>query len=52
MGREELEDAMVLGNEVLIGQIALDKLDLVVNCVAQRIIANPAHPDQPVSKVK
>lgn len=52
MGREELEDAMVLGDEVLIGQTALEKLDLVVDCHGQRLIPNPAHPDQPVSKVK
>lgn len=51
-GREELETAMVLGGEVIIGQTALEKLDLVVDCVNQRLIPNPAHPDQPVSKVK
>ena len=51
-GREELEAAMVLGGEVIIGQTALEKLDLVVDCVNQRLIPNPAHPDQPVSKVK
>ena len=50
--REELEDAMVLGDEVLIGQTALEKLDLLVDCANQRLIPNPAHPDQPVSKVK
>jgi clan AA aspartic protease len=52
MGRQELEDAMVLGDEVIIGQTALEKLDLMVDCVAQRLIPNPEHPDQPVSKVK
>ena len=52
MGREELEDAMVLGDEVLIGQTALEKLDLTVDWHGQRLIPNPAHPDQPVSKVK
>lgn len=50
--REELETAMVLGNEVLIGQTALEKMDLLVDCVNQRLVPNPAHPDQPVSKVK
>jgi predicted aspartyl protease len=50
--REELETAMVLGDEVIIGQTALEKLDLLVDCVNQRLIPNPAHPDQPVSKVK
>jgi len=52
LGREEMEDAMVLGDEVLIGQTALEKLDLVVDCANQRLIPNPAHPDQPVSKIK
>ena len=50
--REELEAAMVLGDEVLIGQTALEKLDLFVECVNPRLVPNPAHPDQPVSKVK
>ncbi len=50
--RDELETAMVLGDEVLIGQTALEKLDLFVDCVNQRLAPNPAHPDQPVSKVK
>jgi clan AA aspartic protease len=50
--REELETAMVLGDEVLIGQTALEKMDLLVDCVNQRLVPNPAHPDQPVSKVK
>ncbi len=50
--REELETAMVLGDEVLIGQTALEKMDLLVDCINQRLVPNPAHPDQPVSKVK
>lgn len=50
--REELKDAMVVGDEVLIGQTALEKLDLFVDYVNQRLVPNPAHPDQPVSKVK
>ncbi|MBI3046713.1 MAG: clan AA aspartic protease [Acidobacteria bacterium] len=52
LGRSETEDAMVLGDEVLIGQTALEKLDLVVDCAGRQLIPNPAHPDQPVSKVK
>jgi len=50
--RDTLEEALVLGDEVLVGQTVLEKLDLVVDCVAQRLMPNPAHPDQPVSKVK
>lgn len=50
--RDTLEEALVLGDEVLVGQTVLEKLDLMVDCVSQRLMPNPAHPDQPVSKVK
>ena len=52
MGRITNESAMVLGDEVLIGQTVLDVLDLLVDCNNRRLIPNPAHPDQPVVKVK
>jgi clan AA aspartic protease len=51
-GRRTSDEALVLGNEVLIGQTVLEKLDLHVDCANQRIIPNPAHPDQAVNKVK
>ena len=51
-GRDTLEEALVLGDEVLIGQTVLEKLDLLADCANNRLIPNPAHPDQPVSKVK
>ncbi|MCY3019257.1 MAG: clan AA aspartic protease [Planctomycetota bacterium] len=50
--RVTVEDALVLGDEVLIGQTVLEKLDLHVDCANQRLVPNPAHPDQPVTKVK
>lgn len=52
LGRLTTEEALILGDEILIGQTALEKLDLWVDCQSQRLIPNPAHPDQPVSKVK
>lgn len=52
MGRDTLEEALILGDEVLIGQTVLEKLDLLVDCANNKLIPNPAHPDQPVSKVK
>jgi clan AA aspartic protease len=52
MRRDTLEEAMVLGDEVLIGQTVLEKLDLLADCANRRLIPNPAHPDQPVTKVK
>jgi clan AA aspartic protease len=52
LGRDTLEEALILGDEVLLGQTVLEKLDLLVDCAGGRLIRNPAHPDQPVSKVK
>lgn len=52
LDRDTLEEALVLGDEVLIGQTVLEKLDLMVDCSRNRVIPNPAHPDQPVTKVK
>jgi clan AA aspartic protease len=51
-GRDTLEEALILGDEVLIGQTVLEKLDLFVDSRGRRLIANPAHPDQPITKVK
>lgn len=50
--RDTLEEALVLGDEVLIGQTVLEKLDLLADFANRRLIPNPAHPDQPASKVK
>lgn len=52
LGRDTLEEALVLGDEVLIGQTVLEKLDLLADCQGHRLVPNPAHPDQPVTKVK
>jgi clan AA aspartic protease len=51
-GRDTLEEALVLGDEVLIGKTVLGKLDLQVDSTGRRLVPNPAHPDQPVTKVK
>jgi clan AA aspartic protease len=51
-GRDTLEEALVLGDEILIGQTVLEKLDLFVDCQGRRLVPNPAHPDQAVTKVK
>lgn len=50
-GRDTLEDALVLGGEVLIGQTVLEKLDLFVDCHGRRVVPNPAHPDEAISRV-
>ena len=51
-GRHATEETLVLGSEVLIGQTVLERMDLLVDCVNKRVVPNPAHPDQPVLKVK
>ena len=51
-GRRTSDEALVLGDEVLIGQTVLEKLDLHVDCANGRVVPNPAHPDQAVNKVK
>jgi hypothetical protein len=52
MGRDTIEETLVLGDEVLIGQTVLEKLDLLADCAGRRLIPNPKHPDQPVSMVR
>ena len=52
LDRDVVEDALVLGDEVLIGQTLLEKADLLVDCVSNRLVPNPDHPDQPVTKIK
>ena len=51
-GRRTSEETLVLGSEVLIGQTVLESLDLQGDCANRRVIPNPAHPDQPVIKIR
>ena len=46
------EECLVLGDEVLIDQTALEKTHLHVDCRSRKLLPNPAHPYQPVVKVK
>ena len=50
MDRSSSDDAFVLGDEVLIGQTVLEKMDLLVDCTRQRLV--PAHPEGPINKLK
>ncbi len=52
LGRDTSDEAMVLGDNVLIGQTVLEKLDLLVDCANRKVLPNPAHPDQPVLHVR
>jgi clan AA aspartic protease len=50
--RRTEDEPFVLGDEILIGQTVLEKLDLLADCQNNRVIPNPAHPDQPVNKLR
>jgi hypothetical protein len=52
LDRDTTEEAFVLGDEVLIGQTVLEKLDLYADSAGQRLYPNPAHPDRPVNKIR
>ncbi len=52
LNRQTDENALVLGDEILIGQTVLEKTDLLVDCTRQQLVPNPAHPNQPVMKVR
>jgi hypothetical protein len=46
------EECLILGDEVIIGQTALESTDLHVDCRENRVLPNPDHPDQPVIKIR
>src|SRR5207244_9369029 len=43
-GRRVDLQALITGNEVIIGQTVLEMIDMQVDCMNQRLIPNPAHP--------
>jgi clan AA aspartic protease len=51
LGRQMGTTAMVLGQQVLLGVTILEELDLLVDSRQERLIPNPAHPDQPTFRV-
>lgn len=50
-GRRTQDQALVVGDVILIGQVILEKLDLLPDCRNQRLIPNPEHPDYPVAMI-
>lgn len=44
LGRDTQEEAIVLGDEVLIGQTTLEATDLLVDCAKRTIYPNPENP--------
>lgn len=50
--RSYVTEAVVLGNEPLLGVIPLEAMDLVVDPRQQALIVNPQHPNYPVAMAK
>ena len=50
-GRETTDEALILGDQVLIGQTVLEKTHWAVDCHGQKLIPNPDMPEWPVFRV-
>jgi clan AA aspartic protease len=51
LGRQTETSAMVLGEHILIGVTVLEELDLMVDCLRQRLVPYQGTPDQPVFRI-
>ena len=50
--RAYVTEAIVLGNEALMGVLPLEAMDLLVDPVNRRLVPNPEHPNFPVASAK
>ena len=50
--RTHVTEAVVLGDEALMGVIPMEAMDLLVDPRTQRLIVNPEHPNYPVASAK
>jgi len=50
-GRDVIEEALIFGDEVLLGQTVLERTDLLVDCANNRLVPNPSHPNGPSYRV-
>ena len=50
--RSYVTEAVVLGDEALMGVIPLEAMDLVIHPMEQKLMVNPAHPNYPVGLAK
>lgn len=51
LGRQTETSAMVLGEHMLIGVTVLEELDLMVDCLRQRLVPYQGTSDQPVFRI-
>lgn len=50
--RSYVTEALVLGDEPLMGVLPLEAMDLMVDPMRQQLVVNPAHPNFPVASAK
>lgn len=50
--RTYVTEAVVVGNEPLMGVIPIEAMDLIVSSTEQKLLANPLHPNYPVTLAK
>jgi clan AA aspartic protease len=50
--RTHVTEAVVLGDEALMGVIPMEAMDLLVDPRTQQLIVNPEHPNYPVASAK
>ncbi len=44
--------AVVIGNEILLGALPMEDMDLVIHPVLQKLMPNPLHPNKPSYTIK
>lgn len=52
LGRECVTGALVMGNQVLLGAIPMEDMDLVIEPARMRVTVNPLNPNIPMSLAK
>jgi clan AA aspartic protease len=52
LGRECVTGALVFGNQVLLGAIPMEDMDLVIEPARQKVTVNPSSPNIPLSLAK
>ncbi len=50
--RKAVSNAIIMGNEVLLGAIPMEELDVIIDTRGQRLIVNPENPTMPKMKIK
>lgn len=50
-GRIVSDEAIVMGDQVLIGQTVLEKMHLMVDCAGRRLVPDPDQPAYPIYRV-